>query len=326
MKQTRFFSRRAATPRTALRWMASLWLIFLGAACSKEHRIADHVFIVSFDGGKPSVIAESAMPNLKKIAADGAATWSAQTIFPSKTLPSHTSMFTGLTPAKHRVLWNSYDPARGIIKAPTVFTLARGFDHRISTAFFVGKIKFRHLWQENSLDVFDYDGQRSSAPVPLSEEVELATTPARQVAAAAAAYILEKKPNLCGIHFPDPDTAGHRFGWGSPEQKEAFASSDEALGILLAAIRKAGIAERSVLIVSADHGGHGKTHGTNSPDDMTIPWIAWGKDVKAGASIQQAVTTTDTTATALWLLGVPLPNQLDGKPVYEAFSTGTALR
>jgi arylsulfatase A-like enzyme len=35
------------------------------------------------------------------------------------------------------------------------------------------------------------------------------------------------------------------------------------------------------------------------------------------------VNTTDTTATALWLLGVPIPAQLDGRPVYEAFSVGT---
>lgn len=304
--------------------MASLWLLLLSVACSRGERLADHVFIVSFDGGKPSVIAESPMPALKKLAGEGAATWAAQTIFPSKTLPSHTSMFTGLSPAKHRVLWNSYDPSRGIIQAPSVFAIARKFDPRISTALFVGKIKFRHLWQENSLDVFDFDGQRSNEPVARSEEIEQATSTAKKVATAAAAYILEKKPHLCGIHFPDPDTAGHRFGWGSPEQKEAFGSSDEALGIVLEAIQKAGIADRSVLILSADHGGHGRTHGEDIPDDMNIPWIAWGKAVKARTTLTQPVNTTDTTATALWLLGVPIPAQLDGRPVYDAFSAGTA--
>ena len=311
------------TARIALRPIAALWMLFLSAACSGGNRLAEHVFIVSFDGGKPAVIAESSMPTLKKLAGEGAVTWSAQTIFPSKTLPSHTSMFTGLAPAKHRVLWNSYDPARGIIQSPTVFTLARKFDPRISTALFAGKIKFRHLWQEDSLDVFDFNGQRSNTPVARSEEIENATSPAKKVAAAAAAYIVEKKPQLCGIHFPDPDTAGHKFGWGSAEQKAAFASSDEALGVLLEALQKAGIADKSVLILSADHGGHGRTHGENIPDDMTIPWVAWGKSVKAGTTLTRPVNTTDTTATALWLLGVPIPAQLDGRPVYEAFSVGT---
>ena len=35
---------------------------------------AEHVFVVSIDGGKPAVIAESEMPVLKKLAAEGAVT------------------------------------------------------------------------------------------------------------------------------------------------------------------------------------------------------------------------------------------------------------
>ncbi len=76
-------------------------------------RRADHVFIVSFDGGKPAVIAESEMPTIKKLAAEGAVTWTASTIFPSKTLQSHTSMLTGVGPEKHHVDWNNYEPLRG---------------------------------------------------------------------------------------------------------------------------------------------------------------------------------------------------------------------
>jgi arylsulfatase A-like enzyme len=52
---------------------------------------------------------------------------------------------------------------------------------------------------------------------------------------------------------------------------------------------------------------------------MLIPWIASGKGVKRSYSITSQVTTYDTAATALWLLGVPLPADFDGKPVVEAF-------
>ena len=72
--------------------------------------------------------------------------------------------------------------------------------------------------------------------------------------------------------------------------------------------------------MSADHGGHNKTHGTKSPEDMTIPWIVWGEGVKPGFKITAPVTTCDTAATALWLLDVPLPSNLDGKPVTSAFT------
>jgi arylsulfatase A-like enzyme len=51
---------------------------------------------------------------------------------------------------------------------------------------------------------------------------------------------------------------------------------------------------------------------------MTIPWIA------AGPGIQPKVLTTlihtiDTAATAAFALGLPIPPEWDGAPVYEAF-------
>ena len=298
-------------------------LAFCLSLVSRLHaeRFAEHVFIISFDGGKPAVIAESEMPVLKKMAADGAVTWKARTIFPSKTLPSHTSMLTGLGPGKHHVLWNNFEPDKGKILAPTVFTIARKADPTLVTALFAGKMKFHHLWQADSLDRFDFKGPQTATPtVGGADEFEKTVNPAQTVAGSAAAYIVEKKPNLCFIHFPDPDAAGHKSGWGSPEQKEAFKVSDQALGQILRALNAAGIADSSVVIISADHGGHDKTHGLDIPDDMEIPWIAWGRGVKKGSAISAPVTTYDTTATALWLLGVPLPAELDGQPVKQAFT------
>lgn len=280
---------------------------------------AEHVFIISFDGGKPAVIAESETPTLKKMAAEGAVTWQASTIFPPKTLPSHTSMVTGLGPDKHQVLWNEFMPIRGLVKSPTVFSLLKAKDPKAVTGLFAGKAKFRHLWLEGSLDVFDFGGPQTRAPIAGSPEVEADKKPSQMVAKQASAWVKEHKPALAFIHFGDPDSAGHKSGWGSPEQKEALKVTDQALWQFMQALKEAGIADRSVVIISADHGGHDKTHGLNIPDDMIIPWIAWGKGVKKSFTITEPVTTYDTAATALWLLDVPVPAEFDGKPVVSAF-------
>ncbi len=281
---------------------------------------AEHVFVFSFDGGKPAVIAESETPTIKKLAAEGAVTWEASTIFPSKTLPSHTSMLTGLGPDKHQVLWNDYMPIRGFVKVPTMFSLLKAQDPKAITAMFVGKVKFRHLWLENSLDIFDYGGPQDRSPVEGTPEIEKGKKPSQEVAKQAAAWILEHKPKLAFVHLTDADSAGHASGWGSPEQKEALKVSDQAFSQVTKAIKDAGIEDGSVIIISADHGGHDKTHGLDIPDDMHIPWIAWGKGVKKGFTITDKVTTYDTAATALWLLDVPLPADFDGKPVISAFN------
>lgn len=281
--------------------LAILLLLLLGAAnvVGAAPR-ADHVFVISFDGGRPDVMQESAMPHLMEMAKTGATSWKAQAVMPSITLVNHTSMVTGVSPKKHRILWNNWSPRQGTVKVPTMFQIAR--EHGYITAMFAAKAKFRHLNIPGTLKEFQ---------IPAYESKKLAV--------AAADYIIEKKPNLMLIHFADADGTGHRHGWGSPEQKEALAATDEALQTVREAVRKAGIESKSTFILSADHGGHGKIHGSMLPEDMTIPWIAWGAGVRPGFAIPEEITTYDTAATALWLLDLPIPAEWDGKPVLSAF-------
>ena len=274
--------------------------LFLLALCASGQSIAKHVFIVSIDGGKPSVIHESKMPTLEEMVRKGAYSWTAQTTFPSITLTSHTSMLTGVGPEIHKVLWNDWEPTRGMISSPTCLGIAKKTG--LKTAMFVGKSKFIHFFVPKTLNEFSFPAYH-----------------AKTVAEVAAKYIVAEKPNLCFIHFADTDGAGHEFGWGSEQQKQAFNDVDVALKTVLQAIKRAGILNDSIVIVSADHGGHDKTHGSNSPDDMNIPWIAWGKAARSGYSITRPITTYDTAATALWLLGVPIPENWQGKPILSAF-------
>ena len=276
---------------------------------------ADHVFIISFDGGKPAVIAQSDMPVFKAMAAEGAHTWEAQTTMPSITLPSHTSMLTGVTPLKHHILWNDWKPEEGFVKVPTIFGLAK--QHGLTSAMFVGKVKFKHLNVPGTVDTFVFPLPELPANTQDAEKSKVEAKPVAEAFAAALAGGL--RPNLCFIHFSDPDTIGHKYGWGSSEQIEAFARCDGALKIVMNAISKAGLTDSSVVILTADHGGHDKTHGLAIPDDLNIPWIIWGKGVKKFTALSTPIGTCDTAATTLWLLGIPVPAGFDGKPVTSAF-------
>lgn len=301
---------------TIFRSLFCVSLLSLSAAAAPR---AEHVFIISIDGGKPAVIAESEAPTLKKMAAEGAVTWEASTIFPSITLPSHTSMLTGVGPAKHMINWNNYTPIKGFVRVPTVFSLLHDADPAAISGMFVGKVKFRHLWLKDSVTIFDFGGPQDRAPVAGTLEIEKDKKPSQSVAKQAVAWLKDNKPRLAFIHFPDVDSAGHKSGWHSPEQKEALKVTDQALWQVWQGIKDAGLADSSVMLISADHGGHDKTHGLDIPDDMLIPWVAWGKGVKKGFTITDKVTTYDTAATALWLLDLPIPAEFDGKPVTSAF-------
>jgi predicted AlkP superfamily pyrophosphatase or phosphodiesterase len=276
-----------------------------------------HVIIISIDGGKPAVMQQSCMPNLQKLVTEGAYTWQATTIDPSTTLPSHTSMLTGVVPATHKILWNRWRPKKGTVRVPTVFALAKNAG--LKTAMFVGKIKFQHLAQTNTLDKFSYVKTAPHSASDTEQSFSACSIQPPLIAQEAAAWLVQEQPNLCFVHFADPDAVGHRHGWGSVQQMQAFAKVDAGIGVLRQSLEASGLAGNSVIIITADHGGHGRRHGSKRPDDKLIPWIAWGEGVKPGWTIEQPVTTCDTTATALWLLQALRPPSLDGQPVSIAF-------
>lgn len=298
--------------------LACLFSVCLAPAAFASAPRAAHVFIISFDQAAPSNIAAAEMPLFKAMAAEGAHTWEAFTIVPSLTLPSHTSMLTGVGVQKHQVSWNEFDATKPLT-VPTIFQLAKA--RGLRTAMVASKSKFKTFEQAGGLDTF------------VIPEDYLC----KGIAAAAAEVVKKETPALFFIHFGDPDFTGHKYGVNSPEKMKALAECDAALRVIRDAIAAAGIADSSVIILTADHGGHDRTpaeladmerrgilpqigtHGDARSDDVIIPWVVWGKGVKPGATITAPVLQYDTAATALWLLGIPLPESLWGRPIVSAF-------
>jgi phosphopentomutase len=101
----------------------------------------------------------------------------------------------------------------------------------------------------------------------------------------------------------------------SDEYLAQAASVDGELGKLLAALP----ADAHALI-HADHGGHARTHGSDSPDDMTIPWVAAGPRIKPGYRIASPVSLLDTAPTLARLLNVTPHGEWEGRCVDEIFA------
>ena len=255
-----------------------------------------HVIILSIDGLRPQDMLRAQAPNLHRLAAEGASTMTAATILPSVTLPAHASMLTGVSPSRHRVLWNEWDAERGLLSIPTIFTVAR--ERGLPTAMVVNKFKLRHL--STAVDVFSHAGFTAATAVE-----------------AATPLLRQDPPAILFLHFADPDSAGHEHGWGSHRYVAAIERCDVALGALLTVVEEAGFANETLWLVTADHGGLDRTHGSNHPDDVTIPWITYGPGIKAGRVIDQAVSIMDTAATALAALRLQVPEGWEGRPVLE---------
>lgn len=109
------------------------------------------------------------------------------------------------------------------------------------------------------------------------------------------------------MHLTDPDRAGHRSGWMGTAYGRAVTAADAAVARLLAAADRAYGSGNYSVIVTADHGGHERDHGSDDPRDVLIPWIAWGRGVARGPLVGPPVRTMDTAASVLWLPGLPEP-------------------
>jgi predicted AlkP superfamily pyrophosphatase or phosphodiesterase len=238
------------------------------------------------------------MSNLTSLMQNSAYTLNAQTVYPSVTLVSHSSMLVGECPSKHGVDWNDYSPDKGYAIGTDIFDLAHAAG--LQTVMYVGKEKLRQITEPSSTDIFVFINDRD---LVITEQL-LANFP--------------EDFGLLFVHFPTPDWMGHVYGWMSPEQLSVAYRADEALGQILAELDARGLRDETLIIITADHGGHDTTHGSTRPEDMTIPWIASGPGIQPKV-LTTTVHTMDTAATAAFALGLPIPPEWDGVPVYEAF-------
>src|SRR5204863_8852776 len=112
-----------------------------------------------------------------------------------------------------------------------------------------------------------------------------------------------------------------------------IAYADSALGNFIQYLKKSGWYENSVIIVVGDHGEglgehHEETHGIFLYDSTThVPlMVKLPRQRNAGKVIEAQVRTLDILPTALGLVGVSAPENLDGKSLTPYFSGDTSDR
>lgn len=259
---------------------------------------ARRVIIISIDGLRPDAILPAPMTNLVTLMQSGAFSLGAQTVFPSITLAAHASMLGGVCPSKHGVFWNEYEPERGYAQGANLFDLAQAAG--LQTVMYVGAKKMQHITEPSSLDRFIYIEDTDSVLM---------------------GSLIANFPQDFGvlfIHLLAIDIAGHEAGWLSSYQVSMIREADAALGMLLAELDARNLRAETLILVTSDHGGAGSSHGSDAREDMTIPWIAAGPGIQP-KTLTTLVYTMDTAATAAFALGLPIPAEWDGVPVYEAF-------
>lgn len=265
---------------------------------------------------------EGITPMLDAMAARG--TWfeTALTVQPL-TLPSHTSIMTGLYPPQHGVRNNGtfVVPEENVTLAERL--AAEGYEtHAVISAFV--------LDSQFGLDQgFDsYDDDLSEGPKKrmfMFKEVSAAQTTIRAVRWLEQERDPER-PFFLWIHYFDPHANYEPPADVAPLfPADPYAGeihyADRELGRVFKSLDDGGQLEDTLFVFTSDHGDslgeHGeRTHGLFIYDSTTrVPLIFSGPGVPAGRRVDDVVRTVDIVPTVLDLLGVTAEEPLDGRPL-----------
>lgn len=249
---------------------------------------AKYVVLVTIDGFRPEFYLDStyAMPTVRELMKNGVAAQGLNPVFPSVTYPDHTTMITGVTPAKHGIYYNTPFEAEGatgkwywnykLIKAPTLWDAMHKAGKKTACVrwpvTFNAPIDYRipEYWNyKNMADAREYTAN-ATQPASLWKEVQDKATGLLEAddlnannnelvqdenVARMAGYIIKQyKPNFIALHLACTDHYEHENGREHYMVKASVAGADRAIKTLMESVNRAKIADSTVIIILGDHG------------------------------------------------------------------------
>jgi predicted AlkP superfamily pyrophosphatase or phosphodiesterase len=226
-----------------------------GGVNSPAQQDKPYLVLVSFDGFRWDFQERHDTPALDRLVASGVRAERMLPVFPTLTFPNHYSIATGLYPASHRIIGNSFPNAdlsewyslrrRDAVQdgkwygGEPVWVAAEKAGMVTAAYFFVGTEADIQGIPMTYWHAFD-----ASVPGParVDQVIDWLAMPA------------EQRPHFITLYFEDVDTMTHAFGPGSPQSVKAVERVDRYLGALMAGIGQLPIAEDVTIIVVSDHG------------------------------------------------------------------------
>lgn len=257
------------------------------------------VLLILVDGMRPDAIPLCGDDGrLEEIYKEGAYTFAGRTAIPPVTLPCHMSLFHSVDPDRHGVTTNTFvpqnHPVTGLVEWLSLFGK--------SSAFFYTWEQLRDLCTPGKHLSFAWFKSQGYFEFPQLEHEETD---------ACIEYLNQEGPDFAFLYLGGTDEFGHRNGWMSPEYLEEIKDVSGCIGRVLGSIP-----EEYSVIITADHGGHGRNHGDDIPEDMTIPVTFRGPGFEKGKQLG-TVSIKDIAPTVADILNIPVRRDWEGKSVYS---------
>ena len=273
----------ARTFSTALAVLLLATTLWAAGKSDPTRPLPRRVLLVSIDGLSPTAYLDPdahglKIPNLRRLAAEGAYAHAVTGVLPTMTYPSHTTLITGVPPRVHGILTNTvFDPmgtANGAwhwfyeeIRVPTLLDAAQRAGLTVGAVAWPVTVGapidalFPEIWRSGSTNPYDLHLQAtlSTPGLVAAVEKELGRPldwPLTDVDRTdVALHILRTlRPELLLVHLIEHDHWQHEDGPGSPAANAALERDDAQLGRLLDALKELNLDAATLVVVVSDHG------------------------------------------------------------------------
>ncbi|MDY0026039.1 MAG: ectonucleotide pyrophosphatase/phosphodiesterase [Lentimicrobium sp.] len=213
------------------------------------------VVVLSLDGFRWDYSQKTATPTLNLVAKEGVSTESLIPCFPSKTFPNHYTIATGLYPAHHGLVNNSfYDPALGESYA------ILNKEARFNADFYKGE----PIWitaQKQGLLTASYNWVGSEVPIQdmcpdYWKDYDGGISLIQRIDTIINWLEMPEnlRPRLIMAYYHEPDGVGHTYGPDDARTLNRVHELDSLTGILYNRIKALPNANCINFIVLSDHG------------------------------------------------------------------------
>lgn len=253
--------------------------------------MAEKVILILVDGMRPDGMMQCGNPYVQELLAKSTYSLKTQTVMPSVTLPCHMSLFHSVDPGRHGILTNTYTPQVRPIDG--LFDQLHKYDK--NSGFFYTWEQLRDLGRPGSVQTAVFHNLHTRSGVDKSVTKE------------AIGYIQTQSPDFVFLYLGETDETGHAYGWMGPEYLQCISAAIDCVRQVAE-----NISSEYTIILTADHGGHDRSHGTDLPEDMTTPLLLWGPKFEAGKEVE-GLSIKDIAPTVAALLEVPPAKEWEGK-------------
>ena len=253
------------------------------------------VLLISIDGMRSDGLKACGNPYLSELEKICAYSYNASSMNPSVTFPCHYSMAHGVSPQRHGILTNTYVPEVRPVKS--IFDKIN--ESGGISAMFYGWEPLRDIALPKTLKFASYINAYmvESSDTALTDE--------------CAKVLRAHKPDFAFLYMVETDEkGGHDNGWMSDEYLRRISIAIDNVKRMIELF-----GDEYNIIIMADHGGHDRTHGTDMPEDMTVPLFFYGKEFTPGEIKEKKLSLLNIAPTIAKLLGIEPDREWEGKSV-----------